>query len=112
MTDEQRYRIGQSIGQLPESFQRDPYVDYTEGVFHVTLNVRERYSVLGVIDADKHTISLTEIGEAKDTSIIKMLVSSFFPLTTPSSHRSRGMPCWRSHGGHEGQYQGRCGEGW
>ncbi|MBQ0046997.1 MAG: hypothetical protein KBT33_05720 [Prevotellaceae bacterium] len=83
MTDEQRYRIGQSIGQLPESLQRDPYVDYTEGVFHVTLNVRERYSVLGVIDADKHTISLTEIGEAKDTSIIKMLVS--FSL---SSHNS------------------------
>lgn len=77
MTDEQRYRISQSIGQLPESLQRDPYVDYTEGVFHVTLNVRERYSVLGVIDAGRHTISLTEIGEAVDKCWLQ--IPEFYP---------------------------------
>ncbi len=77
MTDEQRYRISQSIGQLPESLQRDPSIDYTEGVFHVTLNVRERYSVLGVIDASRHTINLTDIGDAVDKCWLQ--IPEFYP---------------------------------
>lgn len=66
MTDEQRYRISQNIDVLPDALHRDPSVDYTEGVFHVTLNVRERYTVLGKIDVQNKTINLTEIGEAVD----------------------------------------------
>lgn len=77
MTDEQRYRISQSIGQLPEALQRDPSVDYAEGVFHVTLNVRERYAVLGVIDAEKRTINLTNIGEAVDMCWLQ--IPEFYP---------------------------------
>lgn len=77
MTDEQRYRISQSIGQLPEALQRDPSVDYTEGIFHVTLNVRERYSVLGILDVNKHTIGLTNIGEAVDKCWLQ--IPKFYP---------------------------------
>lgn len=77
MTDEQRYRISQSIGQLPETLQRDPSVDYTEGVFHVTLNVRDRNAVLGVIDVEKRTIDLTNIGEAVDKCWLQ--ISKFYP---------------------------------
>lgn len=64
MTDEQRYRINKNIEVLPHALQRDPSVDYAEGVFHVTLNVRERHAVLGTIDAEKMEITLTEIGKA------------------------------------------------
>ena len=77
MTDEQRYRISQSIGQLPEALQRDPSVDYTEGVFHVTLNVRDRNAVLGVIDVEKRTIDLTNIGETVDKCWLQ--ISKFYP---------------------------------
>lgn len=77
MTDEQRYRISQSVDKLPEALRRDPNVDYTEGVFHVTLNVRERYAVLGEIDTERCTINLTNIGEAVDKCW--MQIPEFYP---------------------------------
>lgn len=77
MTEEQRYRITQNIEALPDALRRDPSVDYTEGVFHVTLNVRERYSVLGVIDTQSHTIDLTDIGKAVDKCWLQ--IPLFYP---------------------------------
>ena len=77
MTGEQRYRITQSISQLPEALQRDRSVDYTEGVFHVTLNVRERYGVLGVINVEKRSIELTNIGMAVDKCWLQ--IPDFYP---------------------------------
>lgn len=77
MTDEQRYRISQSIEKLPDALQRASSVDYTEGVFHVTLNVRERYAVLGVIDKEKGSIIMTDIGKAVDNCWLQ--IPQFYP---------------------------------
>ena len=77
MTDEQRHWISQNMDQLPDALRRDPSVNYTEGVFHVTLNVRERYSLLGIIDAEKHTIDLTKMGEAVDRCWLQ--IPEFYP---------------------------------
>ena len=77
MTDEQRYRIAQNIEVLSDALQRDPSVDYTEGVFHVTLNVRERYAVLGQINAEKLEIELTEIGKAVEKCWLQ--IPEFYP---------------------------------
>lgn len=85
MTDEQRYRISQNIEALPDALQRDPSIDYAEGVFHVTLNVRERYSVLGKIDVENKTINLTDIGEAVDKCWQQ--IPSFYPNVELIEHQ-------------------------
>lgn len=77
MTEEQRYWISKSIEALPDALQRDPSVNYTEGIFHVTLNVRERYSVLGTIDSQREEIHLTAIGEAVDKCWLQ--IPDFYP---------------------------------
>lgn len=77
MTDEQRYRISQNVEDLPDAHRRDSSQDYVEGVFHVTLNVRERYSVLGTIDVAMRSIHLTKIGEAVEKCW--MQIPQFYP---------------------------------
>lgn len=85
MTDEQRYRIGKNIEVLPDALLRDPSVDYTEGTFHVTLNVRERYAVLGAIDAEKQEIHLTDIGNAVDKCWLQ--IPDFYPNVEVIEHQ-------------------------
>lgn len=85
MTDEQRYRINKNIEVLPHALQRDPSVDYAEGVFHVTLNVRERHAVLGTIDAEKLEITLTEIGKAVEKCWLQ--IPSFYPNVELIEHQ-------------------------
>lgn len=85
MTDEQRYRISQSIDQLPEALRRDSSVDYTEGVFHVTLNTRERFGLLGGIDTEKCAIDLTNIGEAVNKCWLQIPV--FYPNVELIEHQ-------------------------
>lgn len=85
MTEEQRYRISQSIEALPDALRRDPSINYSEGVFHVTLNVRERYCVLGAIDTQKRTINLTDIGEAVDKCWLQ--IPKFYPNVELIEHQ-------------------------
>ena len=50
MKAEQKVKMLQKLASIPEALQRDPLKNYTEGTFHITLNVRERFAVLGFID--------------------------------------------------------------
>lgn len=45
----QHWKIEQEMQALPTPLQRSPGVDYTAGYFFVTLNVREKYPVLGAV---------------------------------------------------------------
>lgn len=49
LTPEQIAKIRSKEAATPEALKRDPFSNYTEGWFHVTLNVRDEASVLGYI---------------------------------------------------------------
>ncbi len=72
LTPEQIAKIRQKEADTPDALKRNPLNDYTEGWFHVTLNVRGEAPVLGYIvgDADAPDSSdnaprcmLTELGK-------------------------------------------------
>lgn len=52
LTPEQIAKIRQKEAELPDALKRNPLNDYTEGWFHVTLNVRGEAPVLGYIAGD------------------------------------------------------------
>lgn len=47
LTPEQLAKIRQKEATTPASLQRDPFTNYTEGYFHITLNVHDRLPLLG-----------------------------------------------------------------
>lgn len=49
LTPEQIAKIRQKAEQTPDALKRNPLSSYTEGGFHVTLNVRDESPVLGYI---------------------------------------------------------------
>lgn len=46
-TPEQRIKIQQKEAVTPETLKRDPFADYCEGYFHVTLSVKDKAPLLG-----------------------------------------------------------------
>ena len=52
LTPEQIAKIRQKEAETPDALKRNPFNDYTEGWFHVTLNVRGEAPVLGYIVGD------------------------------------------------------------
>ncbi len=74
LTPEQIAKIRMKEAETPDALKRNPLNKYTEGWFHVTLNVRGEAPVLGYIvgDADAEDDSedaprceLTELGKAR-----------------------------------------------
>lgn len=47
LTPEQQAKIRQKEAITPDSLKRDPFTNYTEGYFHITLNVHDRLPLLG-----------------------------------------------------------------
>lgn len=77
LTPEQIAKIRQKAEQTPDALKRNPLSSYTEGWFHVTLNVRDEAPVLGYIvgNADAPDGSenaprsvLTELGKKVEES--------------------------------------------
>lgn len=52
LTPEQLAKIREKEESLDEAHRRNPLNDYTEGWFHITLNVRDKSSVLGRVIGD------------------------------------------------------------
>lgn len=86
LTPEQIAKIRKKEAETPDALKRNPLNKYTEGWFHVTLNVREEAPVLGYIvgDADAEDESenaprceLTELGKAVEKSWISN--PNFYP---------------------------------
>lgn len=76
-TQEQIAKIRQKEASLPEALRRNPLNDYTEGWFHVTLNVRGEAPVLGYVVGDASApdgsvnaprCELTALGKAVEQS--------------------------------------------
>lgn len=72
LTPEQIAKIRQKEEATPDALKRNPLNDYTEGWFHVTLNVRDEAPVLGYIVGDVNAADgsgneprcvLTELGK-------------------------------------------------
>lgn len=73
LTPEQIAKIRQKEAETPDALKRNPLNNYTEGWFHVTLNVRGEAPVLGYVVGDIHApagsadaprCELTELGKA------------------------------------------------
>ena len=63
-TPEQIAQIRQKEAMTPDALKRNPFNDYTEGYFHVTLNTRGEAPVLGYITGTPTPLCiLTEVGE-------------------------------------------------
>lgn len=60
LTPEQIAKIRQKEAETPEAQKRDPLSKYTEGWFHVTLNVRSEAPVLGYITGDANAADGSE----------------------------------------------------
>lgn len=60
LTSEQIAKIRQKEAETPEAQKRDPLSKYTEGWFHVTLNVRNEAPVLGYITGDANAADGSE----------------------------------------------------
>lgn len=76
-TPEQIAKIRQKETEKPDALKRNPLNDYTEGWFHVTLNVRDEAPVLGYIVGDSSAPDdspnaprciLTELGKKVEES--------------------------------------------
>ena len=52
LTPEQIAKIRKKEAETPDALKRNPFNNYTEGWFHVTLNVRGEAPVLGYIAGD------------------------------------------------------------
>lgn len=87
LTIEQIAKIQQKEARTPDALKRDPFCDYTEGWFHVTLNVRGEAPVLGYVTGDAEAADgtpdeprcvLTELGE-KVEEVWKTVVD-FHPM--------------------------------
>lgn len=77
LTPEQIAKIRRKEAETPEALKRNPLNDYTEGWFHVTLNVRGEAPVLGYLVGDPEAADgsanaprcvLTELGKAVERS--------------------------------------------
>lgn len=86
LTPEQIAKIRRKEAETPEALKRNPLNDYTEGWFHVTLNVRGEAPVLGFLDGDPEAADgsanaprcvLTELGKAVERSW--RAITSFYP---------------------------------
>ena len=88
-TPEQIAKIRQKEAETPDALKRDPLSKYTEGWFHVTLNVRGEAPVLGFITGsaeaadgtpDEPRCVLTELGKKVEEVIAT--IPSFHQFTT------------------------------
>lgn len=86
LTPEQIAKIRKKEAELPDALKRNPLNNYTEGWFHVTLNVRGEAPVLGFIvgdyDAEEGSENeprcvLTELGKKVEESW--NAIPSFYP---------------------------------
>lgn len=77
LTPEQVAKIHQKEATTPPALKRNPLNDYTEGWFHVTLNVRGEAPVLGILagnpeapegSTDAPRCVLTELGKKVEES--------------------------------------------
>lgn len=73
LSDNQVKQIEEKIAQTPDALKRDTSINYTEGYFFVTFNIRNRLPLLGQIDGYYNPstkevtnpgVRLTELGEA------------------------------------------------
>lgn len=89
LTPEQLAKIRQKDANTPDALKRNPLNDYTEGWFHVTLNVRGEAPVLGYIvgdatapdgSANAPRCVLTELGRKVEE--VWRGVSHFHPMCT------------------------------
>lgn len=86
LTPEQIAKIRKKDADTPDALKRNPLLDYTEGWFHVTLNVRGEAPLLGYITGDVHApdgsanaprCALTELGKAVEK--VWNVNPSFYP---------------------------------
>lgn len=82
MTEEQLYKIQQSQAELPEALRRDDIVNYHEGYFFVTLNVREKSPVLGYIADDFVPSPL-----GRDVESCWLKIPEFYPCVEIIAHQ-------------------------
>ncbi len=87
LTPEQIAKIREKEKSTPDALKRNPLNDYTEGWFHVTLNVRGDAPVLGFLEGDADAPDgtanaprcvLTPLGKAVED--VWRTVSSFHPM--------------------------------
>ena len=72
-TEERKVKIQKKIAETPKSLLRDSLTDYTEGYFHITLNVHDGLPILGVVEGnskakrgekDAPHVRYTKLGQA------------------------------------------------
>ena len=51
-TEERKVKVKQKLEETPKPLLRNPYTDYTEGYFHITLNVHDGLPLLGVVEGN------------------------------------------------------------
>ena len=87
LTPEQIAKIRKKEEETPDALKRDPLSAYTEGWFHVTLNVRDEVPVLGIITGDAEASDdsvnaprcvLTELG--KKVEEVWRTVTDYHPM--------------------------------
>ncbi len=87
LTPEQLAKIREKEESLDEAHRRNPLNDYTEGWFHITLNVRKESPILGRVIGDAAAPDdaanaprcvLTKLGEGVETEWLG--ISRYYPL--------------------------------
>ena len=72
-TEERKVKIQKKIAETPKSILRDSLTDYTEGYFHITLNVHDSLPLLGTVEGnskakrgekDAPHVRYTKLGQA------------------------------------------------
>lgn len=72
-TEERKVKVKQKLEETPKPLLRNPYTDYTEGYFHITLNVHDGLPLLGVVEGiinakrgekDAPHVRYTRLGQA------------------------------------------------
>ena len=72
-TEERKVKIQKKVAETPKSLLRDSLTDYTEGYFHITLNVHDSLPLLGTVEGnskakrgekDAPHVRYTKLGQA------------------------------------------------